>query len=135
QTRKLIRYFRSRDRDSDRHPIAKALCRSNDVRLDIPVLNAKPFFARTPPRGLHFVGDEKASVFTRDLDCALEIYRRWNDKAANSENGLSHERRNLSGRRRHNQFFDVVGAGESAFRVSELERTAITVRRARMHET
>src|SRR5205823_4157132 len=84
QTRKLVRYFRRRDRDSDRHAIAEAFRGSNDVRLDIPILYAKPFFARTPPRGLHFVGDEKASVFTGDLDCALEISRRRNDKTTDS---------------------------------------------------
>src|SRR5437762_3386264 len=80
ETRKLIRHFRGRDRNTDWHTIAEAFRGSNDVGLDIPVLDAKPFFTSASPRGLHLIGDEKPSVFTRDLDCTLEISRRWNDK-------------------------------------------------------
>src|SRR5205823_14665601 len=55
ETRKLIRHFRGRDRNTDWHTIAEAFRGSNDDGLDIPVLDAEPLFARAAPGGLHLI--------------------------------------------------------------------------------
>src|SRR4030095_3057272 len=52
-----------------------------------------------------------------------------------TENWLSHERGDLAGGRRHDQFLNVVSTGQAAFRISKFERAAITIRRRRMDKT
>ena len=64
----FVSHFRRRDRHADRHAVAHSLGRGDDVRLDVPVLDAEPFVAGAAPGGLHFVGDEQAAVLSRDRD-------------------------------------------------------------------
>jgi hypothetical protein len=62
-------------RDSDWHAVAEAFRRRDDVRLNIPILDAEPFLAGASPGSLHFVSNEEAAVLARDLNCAFEVTR------------------------------------------------------------
>src|ERR1051325_3138751 len=98
------------------------------------MLDAEPLLAGASPSGLDFIGDEEPAVFACDLGGALEIAGRRNDEAADTQDRLGHKRRDLAGGRRHDDILYVIGAGEPAVWIAELERAAIAVGRARMHD-
>src|SRR5947209_1636085 len=131
--RKLVRDFGSGDGDADGDAVAETFGGGDDVRLDVPVLDAEPLVASSAPGRLHLVGDEEAAVLARDLNGALEVAGGRDDEAADAEYGFGHEGRNLARRRSHNQFFDVFGAGQPAFGVAELEGAAVAVGSARVN--
>src|SRR6266511_624086 len=130
----LIGHFRRRDGDSDGHSVTKTLCGSDDVRLDVPMFNTKPLIAGAAPGSLHFISNKQAAVLASDLHSALKITRRRHDETADAKYWLRHEGRYLAGGCRHDQFFNVVGAGEATFGVGKFERTTVTIRRARVNK-
>ena len=67
-------------------------------------------------------------------DGAFEISRRRNDEPAGADDRLGHEGGDLAGGAGANQLLDIVGAGQPALRILELERAAIAVRRVGMNE-
>ena len=58
----IVRDFGRGNRHADGNAVAHAFRRSDDVRLDVPVLDAEPFVAGATPAGLNFVGDEESAV-------------------------------------------------------------------------
>src|SRR6185295_11187928 len=94
----------------------------------------KPLIAGASPGSLHFVCYKQAAMLARDLHGAFEVARRWHDETANAKNRLCHEGGNLAGSRCHDQLFDIVCAGETAFRVRKFEGAAVAIRRWRMNK-
>src|SRR5450830_2003239 len=124
-----VRDLRRRDRDPERHPVRDPFGHRHDLGLDVPVRDAEPGAASAPEARLHLVADEDAAVLPHDPDRDLEILLRGRDESANALDGLGDEARDLAGRRRLDQLFEVLGARDAAGRVRELQRAAVAVRR------
>jgi hypothetical protein len=98
------------------------------------VFDSKPRVSSASPGRLDFICYKQAAVLARYFNGAFEITRWWNDETADSENWLRHECGDLASGGCHNQFFNVVSAGETTFRIAQFERTTIAVRRTRMNK-
>src|SRR5262249_18520138 len=91
----------------------------DDVRLDVPMLDAEPFVARAAPSCLHLVADEDAAVLANDRDGLFEILLGRNDEAARARNRLGHEGGDPAGSRSLDQLLHVFGAGDATFGIGE----------------
>src|ERR1017187_2770295 len=74
--------------EADGKAVGQRLGGGEDVRLDLPVLDAEPAFAGAAPAGLNLVGDEVAAVLFDDGEGDLEVLLGWHNKAADSLDGL-----------------------------------------------
>ena len=86
------------------------------------------FFPVRPKSGLHFIGDEQASVFFHGLENDLEIFRRRGDESADALNRFGDEGGDLAAGARLDQVFDVFRAGDFAIGIFQAQRAAIAVR-------
>ena len=99
------------------------------------MLDAEPFIARATPSRLNFIRNEQAPVVFRYLVNAFEIVLRRDDKTADAEDRLRHERRDLPSGCRANQLFHVVRTRKAAIVGCRVERTPITIRRVSMNKS
>ncbi len=102
-----------------------SLSGQDDVRFESPMLRGK-WFAGTAHAGHDFVGDEKNSVFAADIGDArgVTIYR-GNRAERGTDDGFKDESGNGGGIVGEEKSFEIVGAGEIAFRISFAEGTVI----------
>ena len=115
-------------RETNWHPVPHALGRGDNVRLNLPVLDAEPLMPGASPGGLNFVGDEVAAILLDDAECHLEIFFRRRDEASDTLNGLGKKRGDAAGGRELNHIFDVLHAGNFAFGIFQSQRAAVAVR-------
>ena len=88
----------------------------------------------TGETGLHFVGDEQPAVLAGDGRGAFEIAGGRDDESARPDDRLGQKASDLAGGRGANQLFDVVGAGQVAAGVFQLEGTAVAIRGMGLHK-
>src|SRR6185295_647167 len=63
----------ARDGGAQGEAVGDSLRHHHDVRLDSPVLDAKPLATGAPEACLHFVNDEETTRLADDLGHALEV--------------------------------------------------------------
>ncbi len=86
------------------------------------------------PAGLHLVGDEDAAGLADGLGDDLEIFLGRNDETARADDHLGQDSGDPAGGGGLNHFLDVLGAGDLARRVGQLQRTTVAVRRECVRE-
>ena len=96
--------FRTRREPAQRKAVGDTLGGAKNVWLDAEMLDCK-HFPRAGETSLHFVADEKNTVFVENFLYFFEVVRRRNDDAAFSPNWLRDERRDVAGGRKTNYIF------------------------------
>src|SRR5262249_42448772 len=112
--------LRTRDCPADGRAVGHAFGRSDDVRFDVPMLDAEPFVAEAAPARLDFVADEDAAVLANDRDGLFEILFRRGDESADAHDRLRPEGGGLGRTRGLDPLPYGLGAGYAAFWIGGL---------------
>src|SRR5205823_2796156 len=112
----------------------EALCRGDDVWLDLPVLDAEPLLPGAPPARLHFIGDEISAVLLHDVECDLEIFLWRRNKASNALDRLGDHAGDTAAGRSLDDLLDIARASNVTTRICELEWAAVAVRVHRVND-
>lgn len=119
----------SGDDDGTERSVAagEAFASENDVGLDAPMIDGK-IFAGATDAGHHFVGDEENVVLAANVGDAGQVFgRRRGSTESGSRNWLDKKRGDFFRADGGDLLCEIVGAGDPAFRIMRIERTAIAV--------
>src|ERR1700733_13807225 len=110
---------------------ANALADRHDVGLQPKVIGG-PHLAGAAEADQNLVGDEKRARLRRDLAHRVDEVVRRNHVARRSLHRLDDDRRELALRVVLDDIAQVLGAGQAARRMLQVERTAVAIRIGRM---
>src|SRR5690348_16608593 len=119
--------FGGGDGGADGHAVAHAFGAGNDVRDDLPMLDAEPVLAGAGEAGLHFIGDEEPAVFLDGVEDDFEVFGGRSDEAADALDRFGDEGGDVAAGAGLNEIFDLVGAGHAAIGILQSQRAAITI--------